>query len=70
MIKQILVKDESQDYDLSYRVYTPCPHYETEVEEIEYDNGRYDEWLRCKGCGLVLETLSDLRNSNYEYDHE
>ncbi len=70
MIKQILVKDESSDYDLSYRVYTPCSHWKTTVEDVEIDDKHFDQWLRCDSCGLVLETLSDLRNANYEYDHE
>ena len=66
MIKQILVKEESSEYDLSYRVYTPCSHWKTTVEDVEIDDKHFDQWLRCKGCGLVLETLSDLKAGDYD----
>lgn len=75
MIKQILVKDESSEYDLSYRVYTPCSHWKTHTEVVEVAGGE-DTWLRCDSCELVLESLNDLRYGDYDrgdfddYDHE
>ena len=68
MIRQILVKDESSEYDLSYKVYSRCPHWQTKIERVELDNDTYDDWLRCSSCGLVLETLSDLRSIDYDCD--
>ena len=66
-MKRINVKYIDSQHNIS--VIWGCSHKNTKVQYVELDGFSDDEWLICKNCDVVLESLNDLKRSDWAMDY-